>query len=337
MTLPTSIRVEEASGVGEARRLAASWCRAMGLGETRTAEASIIASELATNLIKHTAGAGGEIIFRPLRAGDAVGVELLALDAGPGIVHVGASLRDGHSTAGSAGTGLGAIRRMSAEFDVYSAPGKGTAILSRLWKDGSTVPRRPFAVDGVSVPAFGEARNGDAWAILADDRRALLLVADGLGHGPDAADAAERATTAFHAAGPLTPAAMVTRLHAQLAGTRGAAIGVAELRRDDRTMSFAGVGNISAAIIAGGDVRHAVSFNGTAGVEVRRVEGFAYPWPRDSLVVLHSDGASARWTLDDYPGLGRRTPALIAGVLYRDHHRSRDDVTVVVAREADWQ
>ena len=61
------------------------------------------------------------------------GVEILALDKGPGIRDLERSLRDGYSTAGGAGTGLGAISRLSSEFDVYSPPGKGTALLARIW------------------------------------------------------------------------------------------------------------------------------------------------------------------------------------------------------------
>jgi hypothetical protein len=72
--------------------------------------------------------------------------------------------------------------------------------------------------------------------------------------------------------------------------------------------------------------------NGIAGHEARRIHEFSYPFPDDGLLVLHSDGLKSQWSLDGYPGLAERDPALIAGILFRDFNRGRDDVTVVVAR-----
>ena len=76
-----------------------------------------------------------------------------------------------------------------------------------------------------------------------------------------------------------------------------------------------------------------VSLNGTAGVEMRKITEFSYPWPENALLVLHSDGMVSHWNIDQYPGLYQRHPTVIASVLYRDHDRGRDDVTVVVAKQ----
>ena len=99
-------------------------------------------------------------------------------------------------------------------------------------------------------------------------------------------------------------------------------------------MTFAGVGNIGASIVNNGSVRHAVSHNGTLGHQARVFREYSYPWPEQSLLVIHSDGLVSHWSFDNYPGLRLRHPGVIAGVLYRDFNRGRDDVTVVVAREA---
>ena len=61
---------------------------------------------------------------------------------------------------------------------------------------------------------------------------------------------------------------------------------------------------------------------------------YQYPWPAGALLVMHSDGLASHWSLDSYPGLRLRHPALVAAVLYRDHQRGRDDVTVVVGKAA---
>ena len=82
-------------------------------------------------------------------------------------------------------------------------------------------------------------------------------------------------------------------------------------------------------------VRHLVSHNGIVGQEARKIGVFTYPWNRESLLLMHSDGLTERWDLKAYPALIRRDPGLIAGVLYRDFSRARDDATVLVAREND--
>jgi hypothetical protein len=126
----------------------------------------------------------------------------------------------------------------------------------------------------------------------------------------------------------------VRLIHAGLRGTRGAAVAVAEVALKTRGVRYAGVGNISGLILSGGTAHNLVSHNGTAGVEARKIQEFSYPWPEDGLLVLHSDGLATHWSLADYPGLAQKDPALIAGVLFRDHQRLRDDSTVVVAKVA---
>src|SRR5262249_13074084 len=117
--------------------------------------------------------------------------------------------------------------------------------------------------------------------------------------------------------------------------TRGAAVAVAELDLDAGLLRFAGVGNISATVFAAGVSRSAVSHNGTVGHEARKFQEFTYPFPRGALLVMHSDGLATHWRLDGYAGLAARHPALVAGVLYRDFKRGRDDVTVLAIREAE--
>jgi hypothetical protein len=72
--------------------------------------------------------------------------------------------------------------------------------------------------------------------------------------------------------------------------------------------------------------------NGTVGAQVRKVQEFEYAWPDGGLLVMHSDGLQTRWSMDPYPGLMARHPAVVAGVLYRDFQRGRDDATVLVLR-----
>jgi anti-sigma regulatory factor (Ser/Thr protein kinase) len=331
---PRHLILDDPSHAGEARRLAAELCRQLGFDETRAGKAALVVTELATNLLKHTAGAGGELVFSPLQEGGATALDILALDRGPGIVNVGESLRDGQSGAGSAGTGLGAIRRQSALFDIFSAPGQGTAVFSRLWQQAPPEFPAALAVGAVCLPVRGEQACGDAWAMKVGAGDTALMLADGLGHGPEAAAAANLAVEVFENNVGRDPQELVHLIHGALHGTRGAAVAVAELALAAGVVRFAGVGNLSALIVSNAATQNMVSHHGTAGADVRKIQEFSYPWPRDGVLVLHSDGLAPHWALGDYPGLARKHPALIAGVLYRDQQRPRDDRTVVVARAA---
>ncbi len=331
---PRLLRVEDSSQVGEARRLAGALGRGLGFDETRTGQAELIVTELATNLLKHTGGAGGVVVFSPIREADAVGLDLLSLDQGPGIAHLGLSLRDGHSTTGSTGSGLGAMQRQSAIFEMYSAPGQGTAVFSRVWKTGPPAIPPALSVGAVCLPVDGEQACGDAWAMKTHAGATLFLLADGLGHGPEAAAAANVAVELFAKNPACAPAQLLHLLHGALRSTRGAAVAVAEVSPGLGQVRFAGVGNLSALILAGGNSRHLVSNNGTAGVEARTIQEFTYPWPKDGLLVLHSDGIATLGALENHPGLVAKHPTLIAGVLWRDQQRPRDDSTVLVAKAA---
>jgi Stage II sporulation protein E (SpoIIE) len=130
----------------------------------------------------------------------------------------------------------------------------------------------------------------------------------------------------------LAPAALVQFAHGALRSTRGAALAVAELDLAQE-VRYAGIGNIAGVVLAPGGNRHLVSHNGIVGHDMRKVQEFVYPWSSDALLVMHSDGLATHWTLDQYPGLAGRHPSLIAGVLYRDFTRGRDDVMVLVARQ----
>jgi anti-sigma regulatory factor (Ser/Thr protein kinase) len=329
MTASLVLPVGDVSAVGEARRRAATLARALSFDDSDAGRVSLAVTEAATNLVKHARG--GEIHVRALAAHEGGGIEILALDGGEGIRDLGACLRDGYSTAGSPGTGLGALYRLAAVFDVYSVPGAGTAVLVRITRGRSPAGSSPIEYGAVSVAKPGEDRCGDGWAVEQRANGTVILVTDGLGHGPAAAAASDAAHARFRAVSSQAPAAALAAIHEALRPTRGAAVTVTEIDLGERLVRHAGVGNIAGAVLTGGGVRRMVSHNGIAGREVRRISEFGYPWSDEALLVLHSDGLATHWDLARYPGLASRHPSLIAGVLYRDFQRRRDDVTVLVA------
>jgi anti-sigma regulatory factor (Ser/Thr protein kinase) len=326
---PLFCPIGDRSQVGEARRRVVELAARVGLGEVPREKLALLVNELGTNLVKHAGG--GELIVRALPERPAL--EVLALDKGGGMASVEESFRDGHSTSGTAGTGLGAVRRLASFVDVYSRRPGGTAIVAHVAAPEASAPAtRRWDVGAVCVSKSGEEVCGDGWVAADTADRYHLMIADGLGHGLGAAEAARAAVRCFQRDPTLGPAAQVAAIHQALRGTRGAAVAVVCVDRRAGVAIFAGVGNIAGSIIAAPGSRQLVSLNGTAGHTVHKINEFSYPWTDDALLLVHSDGLVSRWDLDHYPGLLQRHPSLVAGVLFRDFNRGRDDVTVVAAR-----
>lgn len=326
--------VAEEGQAGEARRGAARWAREAGFGEELTARFTLVITELAKNLALHSAG--GALLVRLTEPASSAGASILSLDKGPGSDNFGQCLRDGFSTAGTAGIGLGSVQRASASMEVHSQGGLGTAILARVQPVRSTAPAaRPVTIGAIAVPCRGEHVCGDTIAELFGDGWARFLVADGLGHGPLAAEASQAAAAIFAAFPHLPLPEVLRRMHEKLRSTRGSAVAVAHLDLAKGELLYAGVGNISGTIIAGEKLTNLVSQNGTVGAAFPgEVRVFPYRWESGNLLVMHSDGLKSQWQLGRYRGLMSRHPELIAGVLYRDFNRGTDDATVLVACQA---
>jgi anti-sigma regulatory factor (Ser/Thr protein kinase) len=330
-----AIAIDDPSQVGEARRGANAIASAIGLSETEAGKFAILASEAATNIAKHAGR--GEIMLRSFERQGQQCAELIAIDSGPGIADLERALRDGYSTAGSSGAGLGAMSRLASAFDIFTTEGSGTVLTARVeqTRRSGSQTKQPFEVGVVRVAKRGEFACGDDWGMVCDNGgRAMLTVADGLGHGQSAADASRRAVAVAVEFAADQPGMIVAQVHAALRSTRGAALAVAELSSEGASVRYAGLGNIAASIVSPRESKSLVSHNGIAGHEMRKIQEFSYDWPADALLVLHSDGVSGRWDLNRYPGLALRDPSVVAGVLYRDFSRGRDDALVVVVRAA---
>jgi len=325
-----AIAVTENSQVAAARRLAVQMAEGAGFSATESGRVAIVVTELATNIIKH--GGGGEILAGLYEDPQHSGIEIIAIDRGRGIADVQACLVDGYSSAGTAGHGLGAVFRQSHGVNLASWPNMGTALLARLERGHPPEKKSDVTPQwgAVSVAMPGEEACGDAWSVDQGEGALALLVADGLGHGPDAAEAAVEAVRVFQRHKGHQVPTLLDYVHGGLRATRGAAVAIARLDYRANKIIYAGIGNIAGTIIDGSATLRMVSLAGTAGHNVRKIQAFEYPFA-SGLVILHSDGLGTSWALDRYPGLARAHPTLIAAVLYRDFWRRRDDVTVLVA------
>jgi anti-sigma regulatory factor (Ser/Thr protein kinase) len=323
---PLLLEVEEHSQVAAARRAVEKAARDAGFDHTDRGRLAIVATELAGNILNHAGR--GRLAIRTLDSLGARGVEILAIDSGPGM-DVGEALEDGFSTRGSSGTGLGAARRLADEFDAYSERGKGTVVVARRWLGKA---RPPIGIGAVAMPKPGSPVNGDGWIVEAGRHGLVVALADGLGHGPLAAEAAAAAVALVIDNKSLPPAAILELSHANLHRTRGAALAIARLAGAEGRLHFAGVGNVAGRVLRGDEQRHLVSLNGTAGREIRGIQEYTEAWGEGATLVLHSDGVAGHWDLKEHPGLAARDAAVIAGLIFRDHVRGDDDATVVVVK-----
>ena len=160
---------------------------------------------------------------------------------------------------------------------------------------------------------------------------------DGLGHGFYAHEAAQRAVESFKLNPYGTIEECLARIHLSLKSTRGAAGSLLEIIYETGEIQYAGVGNVSAAIISPGTNHNLVSLPGILGAEVRKISRFSYRSMIMSDPVTHvimtTDGINTKWDISSYPGLLYKDPAIIASVIYRDFHRKNDDCLVLVIRK----
>jgi anti-sigma regulatory factor (Ser/Thr protein kinase) len=328
------VKVSEPNQVGEARRSAVSMANRLGFDETKSGKVALIVSESASNIVKH--GRGGDLIVRVVREGGRTGLEIFALDRGPGMADPDRCFQDGYSTAGTMGTGLGAIRRQADFFEMHTRKDNGTALVARVWMQQAAVGAESVGtleIGALCVAKSGEIVVGDGWALEEINGRVYALMADGLGHGELAANASRTAVRILRNHSSADPVTLVTAIHDGLRSTRGAAIALAAIDFEARLVRYVGVGNISGAVVTASESRRMVSHNGTAGAEARKIQEFVYAFPPRAQLIMHTDGIGTHWALEAYPGLLQRSPALIAGVLFRDFTRGRDDATILVLRE----
>ncbi len=339
----TAFPIDDASRVGEARRFAAHESARLGWNATDAGRLSLVVTELATNLHRHARG--GRLLIAAIPGRHAV--EVVVIDNGPGIADLRMVMQDGYSTGGSPGTGLGAVRRLSDEFDLHSTP-EGTVCVARvverpLDEDEGFAAADPAAPPGnatracvrvgaIRLPLRGETACGDAWAAAIHGEHVALCVADGLGHGPEAARASEAALEVFAQAPFSELGGMAERAHRALLGLRGAAVCILRWEAATAAVQSVSIGNVAARLVSGVADRSVPAQHGTVGLHIRRTQEATTLAPDHALAIVHTDGIEGRWHPRSVHALLGRDPTLLAAVLLRDHHRPRDDATIVVVQ-----
>jgi anti-sigma regulatory factor (Ser/Thr protein kinase) len=315
----------DSSNIGEARRFAAQITAELDFSEQRASAVAIIVNELGTNLSRHAKK--GRIILQATEANGVKAIQILAIDSGPGIDHIEGSMLDGVSTGSTPGTGLGAIKRQADEFDIYTAS-SGTVLYAavRATDDEPTVERPCFAVGAICIPVAPETVSGDAWFQIRNGENIVMMIADGLGHGPLAHKASSTAVSTFRSMDPSLPLdVMMKRLHEVLRSTRGAALSLCRWIPHENVLEHLGIGNVRTALLDFAKDRTFINVAGTVGLQFRAAIPQRNPWNGNGLVAMHSDGVQSRWTSASMAAVKDHHPAIAAGLIFRDYTRGKAD------------
>jgi anti-sigma regulatory factor (Ser/Thr protein kinase) len=325
--IDAALTLDEGS-VSAARERVRTVGRAQGLAEPEVERMAIVVSELARNQLAYAHG--GAVAVLPVTRRGVPGVEVIAADKGKGIADPTAALSGQGNVTGSMGAGLAGVVRQADEVDFDVRWGEGTCVRARKY---ATPPpyRSEVGLLGRAYP--GEPLSGDHGLWIWSEEALVVGVVDGLGHGSEAREAADRAMELMRERPSLAPEQMLEHCDVGLQGTRGAALGVVRLDRQNGALSQACVGNIATLVCRPGQVDAMSCTPGVLGISrqrARATRGVSRLRPGEMLV-MHTDGLSTRTTVEDAVLL-RRHPLEVAHALMRSFSKNHDDALVLVVR-----
>jgi anti-sigma regulatory factor (Ser/Thr protein kinase) len=302
--------------------------------EVRTGEIDIVVAELTSNLVKYAGS--GELLYRLSFFRDEPLFELICIDSGPGMENVSHSRRDGVTTGSSLGQGMGSVTRMANLAQFYSLPDWGTVVYVRFRKElDFREPSAPLVFRCLNVPLAGETLSGDIAALRIGNRRSSFMVADGLGHGANANEAASLAAECFLTTVHSDPSVVLREMNNAIRKTRGAVATVVNADIESRRWEICGIGNINVRIYHGLEHKAYITNNGIIGMTLpNRLENLVIPMEKLQQVLLSSDGIRTKWTLLKYPGILKYDPMILAAALYKDEGRGTDDTIIAIIKVA---
>lgn len=305
----------------------------IGFSGNRLAEIEIIIAEITSNIIKYSTE--GSILVKHFFKGSVEGIEIISIDNGPGMANVSLMLKDGVSTTHTLGQGLGAIKRLSDNFDIYSVPQSGTILLSRVFKnpEADTTSKEIFNITTLMVAKKGEIYCGDGYKYVIKKNSCKVLAFDGLGHGPEAQKASEAAVKSFMSIQNIDPAESLRVMNKEIKSTRGGVGMIFSIDLKTNSTSFCGVGNISARILSDGKLKNCISYNG--------IIGHAFPnslhtnnttWNKQDYLIITSDGLKTRWDTNNLTNILKHDPSIVAASLFKDFSRGNDDSLIIIVK-----
>ncbi|GAB3933915.1 ATP-binding protein [Mucilaginibacter myungsuensis] len=304
-----------------------------GINPARVNELDLIVAEMTSNLFKYSDD--GEILVGVFANGGSPYIELISIDNGPGMVNPARMMQDGVSTTKTLGHGLGSMKRLSDVFELYSLIGWGTIVLSRVYSDPEKAAKEKLdlIIRPIVVCKPGEKVSGDGFTYKRTDKYIKLMLADGLGHGPEANKAVNEAERAFKIFPDYSPTETLRFIHQDIKKTRGAVINIVGYNFQDKTWSSTGVGNIFLRMFGPANLKNHMSYNGIVGHNIpNTMNEQLYAASDFNQLILCSDGIKTRIEQSRYPMMYKYDQTILAAAIYKDHARRNDDMSVVVAK-----
>lgn len=306
---------------------------ATGFNENKVGEVDIIVAELVSNLVKHAGG--GQLFVKLVEENGLKGIEIISMDNGRGMADVSRMVTDGFSTKNTLGHGLGAIKRLSSLFQVYSQKDWGTVILVRVFEEDLPHFRRPPKVEvkGMVLPKPGEAECGDGYCAIVTSDYVRLFLGDGLGHGAEAAKAVDRAMEAFEACTENDPVDIIRYIDKCVKKTRGLVATVALFDLKQSKWKVCGIGNIATKINSPMLSKGYMAYNGIVGLNLpRTLNAQEIDYEKGQHLIMCSDGLKSRWDTTRYPTILRYDLSVLSASLVKDFARNTDDLSVVACK-----
>ncbi|WP_428662828.1 ATP-binding protein [Runella sp.] len=328
-------KVEDRSYVSFIKREIHNIVIQAGFSSMRAGEVDIIVSELTSNLIKYANG--GELIYRLSEEGDNKTFEIFCMDDGPGTNDITKMMRDGASSANTLGHGLGAIKRLSDFFQIYSKEDWGTVAYAKVHMHPVTPKIQrgsgELKIQAIQLPLPGEKVCGDGYWIKKNGAETHIFLGDGLGHGPLAYEAVQTAIAAFKECQESDPVDILRFIHQNVKKTRGLVGTVAILNSKKNEWNICGIGNITTRLYQGLESKNCISHNGIIGMNIpNTIDSYRVPADTYPGIIMYSDGIRNRWNPAKFPFILNYDSSIIASVIFKDNARRTDDMTILTGK-----
>ena len=307
----------------------------VGFNDIESHEISLAADELASNLLKHAGG--GQIKFSRITDLNRTGISIETLDTGPGFSSVTQAMKDGFSTVGTLGSGLGTVNRLMDEVIIKSNPysARGSQIISKKWirKGAKNWGENPFDVATASRPHPHMMQNGDSFVIKKWDTFLLTAVIDGLGHGQFAYKAAMKAREYIESHYDQPLMSLFRGVGINCKATRGVVMAIALFDWERATLCYGSVGNIEMRVFGPKKPIRTMIRRGIVGIQAPNPAITEHPWKDHYMAVMFSDGITSHWTHEEFPIFAIGTALEIAQDILRKKAKENDDATVLVVKK----
>ena len=327
------IPIYDEASVSSARQRVREAGHRLNLGKEFVESVTLIASELTHNQLFHARQ--GYFAVKPVERQGVKGLEVIAADIGPGIERPSVAIKSEVRTDGSLGAGLGAVCRIADEVEFDSRMAEGACVVARKFETRTVPLCCEIAIMGRPYPQ--EAISGDDGVFFQSESECLAAVSDGLGHGPEARQASNRAIEALTRNRQMDLDQIVIALNGELADTRGCAMSIMRFNKNNRTLECAAVGDVHSHLY---NLRDAHFFTSTPLIlgdgefRKQRVRVEKVTAEPGSILVMFTDGLKSRTTLKGQLEVLRQPAIAIAQHLLENDSRPDDDVLVLVARFA---